>query len=293
MKIMRVRHVVTLAILLAGLSVTAAAAEPQAPADRSPRQQSLVLDELLLKDGSRLYGAVERETNDEIVFRTQAGAVVTVRREDIARLRRVEGSIVGAEFWRADPNATRLFFAPTGRALPKGEVYVGVFEFLMPFVQVGITDRFSIGGGTPLVFGFGDGWQRPFWVTPKLQVYTGARAQLSVGTFHVFDTGGEGGGLAYAVGTFGGRDASVTLGIGGTYTGFEGGGGVVMAGGERQVARNIKLLTENYVWKGRDGILTGGIRFFGEQLSADIGLAVPMGVGEFVAFPIVNFVYVF
>jgi hypothetical protein len=293
MELMPRRRIVVLAILLFAATAPAVAAPRQDPADQAPVQRSLTLDELVLKDGSRLYGSVERETADEVVFRTQAGLVVTVRRAEIARLHRVEGSIVAGEFRRADPNATRLFFAPTGRALPKGQVYLGVFEFIMPFVQVGITDRLSIGGGTPLIFGLDDDWDRPFWVTPKMQVYNGERAQLSVGTFHVFDTGGEGGGIAYVVGTFGRHDASFTVGLGGTYTGFEGGGGVVMVGGERQVARNIKLLTENYVWKGGDGIVSGGIRFFGERLSADIGLAIPIGANGFFAFPVVNFVYVF
>jgi hypothetical protein len=287
------RRLVALAILLSVATAPAVAAPRQDPTDHAPVQRSLALDELVLKDGSRLYGAVERETADEVVFRTQAGLVVTVRRADIVRLRRVEGSIVDGEFRRADPNATRLFFAPTGRALPKGQVYLGVFEFVMPFVQVGITDRISFGGGTPLIFGLDDDWDRPFWATPKIQVYNGARAQVALGTFHVFDTGGEGGGLAYAVGTFGSREASFTVGVGGTYTGFEGGGGVLMVGGERQVARGMKLLTENYVWKGGDGILSGGIRFFGERLSADVGLAFPIGANGFFAFPVVNFVYVF
>jgi hypothetical protein len=248
--------------------------------------------QLTLKDGSELYGTVEHETPDEIVFRTLAGLVVTVKRSDIVRLRRVTGSMVRDEFWSADPNATRLFFAPTGHALPRGQVYLGVFEFVMPFVQVGITDRFSFGGGTPLVFGLDDDWERPFWVTPKLQVYRGDRAQVSVGTFHIFDTGGEGGGLGYVVGTFGRRGSSMTIGVGGTYTGFEGGGGVVMVGGERQIARHITL-TENYVWKGGDGMVSGGVRFFGQRLSADLALAFPIGADGFFAFPVVNFVYLF
>lgn len=40
-------------------------------------------------------------------------------------------------------------------------------------------------------------------------------------------------------------------------------------------------------------MFTGGVRFFGERLSADLGLAVPLGAGELFAFPVVNFVYVF
>jgi hypothetical protein len=53
--------------------------------------------------------------------------------------------------------------------LARGQTYLGVYEFLMPFVQIGVTDRVSIGGGTPLLFGFDDG-DRPFWITPKVQI---------------------------------------------------------------------------------------------------------------------------
>lgn len=281
-------------MVLVMAAILSCAAPAFVDAAQPPAGQGLTpttLEELVLKDGSRLYGSVERETEEEVVFRTYAGLVVTVRRSDIAQLHRVEGSVVNEEFWRADPNATRLFFAPTGRSVPRGQVYLGVFEFVMPFVQVGITDRVSIGGGTPLLFG-GE-WERPFWVTPKVQVLRGDRLQVSIGTFHIFDASGEGGGIAYAVGTYGGREASMTVGVGGTYTGFDGGGGVIMVGGDRQVSRNIKLVTENYLWKGRDGIASAGLRFFGENLSADLGFAVPIGAGDFFMFPVVNFVYVF
>jgi hypothetical protein len=52
-------------------------------------------------------------------------------------------------------------------------------------------------------------------------------------------------------------------------------------------------MTENYIWKGGEGILSGGVRFLGERLSADLALAIPVGIGELFAFPVVNFVYVF
>jgi hypothetical protein len=266
--------------------------QAQAATQARQHRDAAALQELVLRDGSRLYGAVESETDDEIVFRTQAGAVTTVRRADVVSLRHVTGALVGGEFWRGDPNPTRLFFTSTGRALKRGQVTAGVYEFLMPFVQVGVTDRFSIGGGSPLVFGFGEGWDRPFWITPKLQVYSGERAEVAVGTLHIFTGGTGGGGIAYGVGTFGRRDASVTVGAGMTYTGFSGGGGVLMIGGERQVSRSVKLLTENYIWSGGNGITSAGVRFFGDRLSADLGFAVPMGADSFVLFPVVNFVYV-
>jgi hypothetical protein len=248
--------------------------------------------ELVLRDGSRLFGILVSEDESEIVFRTEAGVTVTAKRAEIASLKKLTGLIVGGEFLPPDPNATRLFFAPTGRALAKGQAYLGVYEFVMPFVQVGVTDRFSIGGGTPLVFGF-DESDRPFWVTPKLQVLNGSRTQIAVGAFHMFDAHRNVGGVGYVVGTHGDTSASFTIG-GGLAYGSEGSrSGLLMIGGERQVKRGLKLISENYVWKSGTGVASAGVRFFGERLSADLAIAVPIGTNEIFAFPVLNFVYVF
>lgn len=247
--------------------------------------------ELVLKDGSRVFGTVERQTDDEVVLRTQAGATVTARRSEIASLRIVEGRIERGEFIRSDLHRTRLFFAPTARSLRRGEVSFGVFQFIAPFVQVGVTDRISIGGGTPLLFGI-DEWDRPFWITPKVQVLNGRQAKAAVGLLHVFDTDGDGGGIAYGVGTFGNSDNAGTLGAGLMYSGDDR-GWIIMGGAEGRVSRSVKVMTENYIWKNGDGILSGGIRLLGERLSADLALAVPIGFDELIAFPVVNFVYVF
>jgi hypothetical protein len=249
------------------------------------------IHELVLRDGSRLFGRVERETATEVVFRTHAGATVTANRSDIVSLRPVKGRIEQGEFLRTDVHRSRLFFAPTGRSLDKGQVSVGVFEFLAPFVQVGITDRFSVGGGTPLVFGIDDDF-RPFWFTPKFQVVNSEKIQASVGVLQILNTAGDNGGIAYGVSTFGNSDNALTVGGGLAYT-DDHRGGVVMVGGEGRVRNNLKLITENYVWEGGNGILSGGVRFLGERLSADLALAIPIGFDDLVAFPVVNFMYVF
>jgi hypothetical protein len=66
-----------------------------------------------------------------------------------------------------------------------------------------------------------------------------------------------------------------------------------MLGGEEQVRPGLKLITENYVWKGGNGIVMAGVRFFGDRLSADVALGVPVGLGQTFAFPVINFVYNF
>lgn len=195
---------------------------------------------------------------------------------------------------QADPNPTRLFFGPTGRSVKKGEGYVGVYELFLPFVQVGITDRLSIGGGTPLIFG--QGGERPFWITPKFQIQENARVSTSVGALHFLNIDDIDLGIAYLASTIGNTDNAVTVGVGWAYVNTnhdKEGAWVAMIGGERRVGRRVKLITENYVFNG-GGILSGGVRFLGESLSGDLGLFVPLhGFDELVALPIANFVWKF
>ena len=285
MRMCRIASTVVSAFVAITFLFAASARGQDRPSDR------MTVYELTLKDGSRLYGTIEQENDTSIVFRSVAGVVITAPRADLQSLRTVIGTLTDGEFWPGDPNATRLFFGPTARSLPKGRTYFGVYEFLMPFVQVGVTDRFSIGGGTPLVFGFDEG-ERPFWITPKLQVLDRGRTQVAVGGFHAF-VDGENAGIAYGVVTTGRTDASITAGAGYGYSSGGGHGAIVMIGGERRASRHLAFVTENYIWKGGQGIVTGGVRFFGERLSADVGLAVPLGAGERFALPVVNFVYLF
>ena len=52
------------------------------------------------------------------------------------------------------------------------------------------------------------------------------------------------------------------------------------------------MVSEIYAFQGA-GIASAGVRFLGERLSADLGLAVPLGAGEAFVFPVVNFVWKF
>jgi hypothetical protein len=187
-----------------------------------------------------------------------------------------------------DPGTTRLFHAPTARSLPVGKPYVGVYGFLVPFAQVGVTDRFSIGGGAlPL---YPD--RPPFWVTPKLQVLDTDRAQVAIGSMHAFVQGFHAG-VAYGVVTTGVPDAALTAAVGVAYAGDGGKAVVAMVGGERRIGRRAKFLSENYLWSGGTGVLINGVRIYGRKFSADLGLGIPIGAAGVMAFPVVNLVYVF
>jgi hypothetical protein len=275
--------VATALFLLAGPTLALAS-----PGER-PSPYVRTVHELLLKDGSRVYGQIESESETEVVFRTTSGAAVTTPKARIASVRPVLGRMIRGEFRPEDPNSTRLAFAPTGRALPRGQTYLGVYSGFAPFLQVGITDRFSAGIGTPLVF-TGD-WDRPFWISPKLQVYAGNGNYASVGVLHVF-AGDDNAGIGYGVFTKETSGGAFTLGAGAAYSSHGVQSAVVMVGGEAPVRRNIKWITENYAWDGTV-VSSGGFRFFGERLAADLVLAIAFTDSSTFAFPVVNFVYRF
>lgn len=282
--------VVLLSVLLATATSHVVAAQTAAPPAITIAAVGFT-QEIRLRDGTSAYGRVEAVENGRVRFRTLAGATLEIAATDVVSLVTVDGHVVANEFWKDDPNPTRLFFGPTGRPLEKGEVYLGVYEIVMPFVQVGVTDRISIGGGTPLVFG--GGGNRPFWITPKVTLVSRPRTQLAVGAMHIVNVDDDSLGVAYAAVTQGSRDSAVTIGVGVAYEQFEDASApVLMIGGEHRVRRNLKLVTENYMFS-EGGIASAGVRFLSGRLSADLGLAMPLGTDDAFVFPMVNFVWTF
>lgn len=273
--------------------------------------------EVRLADGSTLFGRIVEETATTIRLELLGGGTMEIRRDRIQSTRILAGLLVDGEVWRADPNATRLFFGPTGHSLRSGEGYFSVYELVAPFVAVGLGDRFTLAGGTPLIFG-GGAEERVFWAAPKLQVIRREDFNAAVGVLHFVTVGGrereplrgpdgqvveepEGYesdprnfGIAYAVATFGHSDSAVTAGAGLPYWGSDirYSEPVLMIGAEVRSSRSVKLVTENYFFPGEKMvILAAGPRFFGEHLTADVGLATPLGLQEFFVFPLVSFVY--
>lgn len=275
------------------------ALRPAPAAAQVPEQieVSETLVEVRLTDGSTLFGRVIEVEDERVVLETQAGARVEVDRARIRSLRPVAGRVRDGVVWEEDPHATRLFFAPTGRSLRQGEGYFGVYELFFPFVTYGVTNELTIAGGTPII---PEVIGEFAYFGPKLRLVNQPRMQLSAGVFAGFFDGGTAG-VAYGVGTWGTRDDAVTAGAAwGFASDGEGESDVaseplIMLGGEARTGRRTKLLTENYFVLGEAGaLLSGGVRFFGERLSADAGLGFFMDGSETACcLPLVNFVYIF
>ena len=102
-------------------------------------------------------------------------------------------------------------------------------------------------------------------------------------------------GILYGAGTWGSPDHALSVGAGwGALRGDISEKPVVMVGGETRIGRFTKLITENLFVPGEDGVIaSGGIRLFGQRLSADAGLAGWVGDDGGCCFPLVNVVYNF
>lgn len=280
--------------LAAALAVSPSPAGAQVPTDTGTARPAIT-HVLRTRDGSTLLGRLVSDSGDTIRFQT-SGGVLSIPRQAVLELRPVEAKALRhGEYWFSDPNRTRLFFAPTGRTLDRGEgYYSNTYLFLQNFAG-GVTDHVTMGGGFS-IFPTESIEAQVYYLTPKVNVLSTEKTNLAVGALAAwvpYDDG-QSFGILYGVGTQGGPDGSVTGGIGWGYTGDRiSKEPVLLLGGAKRVSRRVALVSENYgMWYDPDpdyvctpggcadqpvsrqlGVLAMyGVRFMGEKLSVDFAL---------------------
>ncbi len=269
--------------------------------NRSLRERVRVVDSskiqiITIQDGSSVVGRISAVRADSVDFDTKMGRV-SIAIPDIRELVETDASRMrSGQYWFPNPNTTRLFFAPTGQMLKKGEGYFSDYQLFFPGVAYGVTDNVSVGGGVSLFPAGLD--EQVYYLTPKVGGSLGENVHLAVGALFVGFMGGgpdATGGVGYGVGTLGDGDGSVTLGLG---YGFAGGEiesrPVAMAGGEKRVSRRIALVTENYLLPVSENnvVYSFGIRFMGERLTTDLAIFNVSG-SNIIGLPFVDFVFKF
>lgn len=257
---------------------------------------STQLQVLTLRDGSTLIGRISAVGADSLTvdasvgtFSLAIGSVTGVQYVSADRMR-------GGEYWFPNPNSTRLFFAPSGRMLERGDGYVSDYEVFFPGLAYGLTDNVSIGGGVSLIPAGLD--QELFYITPKIGGEVRENVNLAVGALVVGGIPDEATvGIVYGVGTFGPPDASITAGLGYGFAGTTiASNPVAMLGGELRVARRVSLVTENYVivkTNSANPLFSYGVRLMGEKMTVDLALFNTSGSGTGIGFPFVDFVFKF
>jgi hypothetical protein len=251
---------------------------------------------LLLKDGSEIVGSILKEDSALVDFQSVSKIRMSVPRDQIKAIAPVAGSVVDGEFRRSDPNYTRLFFAPTGRALKNGQGYFSAYEIFFPFLAVGVGDIVTLAGGISLLPGAEN---QIFYFAPKITPLHLQNLDVSAGILYLnaFGSDFSGGGIVYGVGTYGSSDHALTVGLGWGFAGGEiANKPILLLGGELRLTNSIKLISENWIPPGTDLIVYSfGFRFFGDNVAADLGFFRPskMDTGGFPFIPWLGFAYNF
>ena len=244
-------------------------------------------------DGQVLRGTLVSKTDEEIVLDARQLGEVTIQRTNIERLEELDPSrFRDGEYWFQNPQSTRYFFAPNALGIPKGEGYYQNTWILFNNVNYGVTDHFSVGGGTVPVFLFG-AEALPIWFLPKVSIPTPqhnvhlAGGAVFGGVLGAGDS--EGVGLVYGSATVGGRDRNFTVGLGYGYTdrGFADRPAINVSGMTR-VGRTTYLITENYFFPGMDdaNLISFGVRWAPENFAVDFALVRPLeGTDGFIGLP--------
>ena len=207
--------------------------------------------------------------------------------------------------WPENPHPTRLIFAPTAIPLRKGEGYISDFWVFFASAAVGVTDRFTIGGGLSLIPS--DNFSNNiFYAIPKYAIVSRPKLNVAVGALAVMLPSGFGSkgesrslGVLYGVVTKGSRESNLTLGVGMGYVGGTlSNKPVLTLGGQHRVTRRMALISENWLFpldKGSKALVSYGLRFLGEKVAVDFAFATAVGNGDtiFPGIPLLGFAFKF
>jgi len=242
-------------------------------------------------DGSTLYGKIMKIYEDEIDFESKIG-LLKIKTVNIKSIEDVPvSSFKEGEYWFPNPNDTRLYFAPKGRMLKNGAGYFqSIYLFFAGFAY-GITDNFTIGGGTSLFPGV-DLNDQLFYITPKIGIQASEMADLAVGALIINVPGANSKkvGIVYGVGTAGNENSNFTVGLGYGYVGSDlADKPMISFGFEGRTSRRTAFVLENWIFPGVDQpLISYGSRFFGEKMAVD--LAFLNTIGEDMIFPGIPYV---
>ncbi len=253
-----------------------------------------------LIDGTHLEGTVISTDATTITIAAINGLEVKVPLAQIAEIKPLAGKPRPAF---SDPDNTRLIFAPTARPLRRGSGYFSDYYVFFPGISYGLSNSIGLTAGLSVLPGLAPSEQL-FTIAPKLTLYSDPKNAIAIGTLHAFNPGEGAAGIAFAIGTHGDKQRSLTLGLGLGYARASGEETnfaehlILLVGGYQRLSPNLSLVSENWLIGGGVDLASQpfalALRFFGKNLSTDLGIIL---IGEILkeGFPIpwLSFAYRF
>ena len=231
--------------------------------------------------GLTYVGTIIERNDKEIILLTEGKTKVHIPIETIQDIRSIPSShFHDGEYWFPNPNETRYLFAPSAFNLKQGEGYYQNTYLLINTFNYGITDNFSMGLGFEFASTFASLFESDFnpifFLTPKYSTQISENVRVGVGVIYGNLTLYIGGfGVGYGLVTYGNPEHNATLGLGfGFFDGEFSSDPVITISGMTRLSRRISLVTENWFFPADvyRGVISYGIRFFGETMSVDLAL---------------------
>jgi len=196
-----------------------------------------------MSDGRVIRGTVLRQNPSVITLKTDNVGEISITINNIKDFAIGDRGFTfqGETF----DHASRYLFAPSAIPLRRGEGYYQNIMVLMNGAHVGITDRFSVGGGVMIPFGF--------FGTVKYGIQLDKNVHVAVGGIGVTTLFGIGVGMGCGFGsvTVGNRYTNISLT--GGYGGVASGSGwevtkrpIANVSGMVRLAPSVSLVTENW-----------------------------------------------
>lgn len=234
----------------------------------------------LLTDSSKFVGSIIFEDENIIQIITNTGNQFRLNKSDIIQQTpyfadlgcsdSTSSSDISDRLSYKDPTKTKLFISPTAKNLEAWSGMVGLYEFIIPYAHLGITDRISIGAFLmPLPFSSSVAFNG------QVNFYSNEQLDFASGLFyfHSLEKSGEDSYFLYGVTTFStnNRMINVLSGYNPSSKNY-----FISIGGEIKVADEIKIITDNWYFSSDENstFFTLGLRFFEESYSFDIGAIV-------------------
>ncbi|MCI0473128.1 MAG: hypothetical protein L0Y76_06030 [Ignavibacteria bacterium] len=225
------------------------------------------------KDGNNITGFILSRDSLNVILKTPSEIQMTIPVYTIVRITSPDIEYAEGKYFIKDPNETRLFLAPTGRALNHGTGYLSDVELFFPVAAIGLFNYVTIAGGISII-PFSE--QQLFYINAKVTPLKTSNLDLSAGYLftNVTNSNYSGVSLPYVVGTAGTKIASATIGSGIGFTEDGASNPMFLLGGEIRVANNVKFLTENWIFTGEsaNSFTFLGVRAFGAKFAGDFAL---------------------
>ncbi|OGX81732.1 hypothetical protein BEN48_05740 [Hymenobacter glacialis] len=288
-------------ILALALTGTAAHGQTAPPTTTPPAAAPLPEETYLLgrsyrvetMKGTTFTGTLVSMSIDKLEFDAQEMGRISLERNQIRRadLQGPATAGVGNKPGYFDiGNGNRLFFAPTGRGLRKGENSLQAVTLYLIGGNFGITDKISLGGYVSVIPGLSISDQL-LVLTPKISFPVSEKVHVGAGVLYVRipdfgggsgytygsgNSGSYGAGIVYGAATYGSVDNNVTAGLGyGFFEGEVGSTPILQFGGQKRVSRRVSLISENYIIADSKAGMGGlyGIKINWRRTSLGLGAA--------------------